>query len=139
MAKQSCCTFRNEGGESTRANAARKGKAFTTEDFPLTGNVGLIQSLKFIGISKSYAYFLHLVATYDKDGNRIDEGKVAPFPWLPMPDSITRAPGRKKIFLAEEIRAWRDAITRRSRQIDDAKTNKPSALIKREEIQHEQQ
>ncbi|KZC40410.1 hypothetical protein RHOFW510R12_04025 [Rhodanobacter sp. FW510-R12] len=87
----------------------------------MSGNVGLPPSLKFVGLSNSSAHQYGLVPIYDDDGNRIDQGKVAPFPWLPMPDSIVRAPGRKKIFPAEEIRAWRDAITHRSRK--GAQTN----------------
>ena len=136
MAKQSCCTFRNEGGEFARANAARQVEAFTAEDFPWTGNVGLIPSLKFAGTSKSSGYSWGLIPIFDEDGNRIDERKLPPFPWLPMPDSITRAPGQKKIFLAEEIRAWRDAITRRSRQIDGITLNNPNALHERGDNQH---
>lgn len=103
----------------------------------MSGNVGLRQSLKFGGLSKSKAHQDGLVPMYDDERNRIDHGKVAPFPWLPMPDSIVREPGKKKIFAAEEIRAWRDAITRRSRQSDDTKTNKPSALTTRGDNQHD--
>ncbi|MBN8924953.1 MAG: hypothetical protein J0I96_17920 [Rhodanobacter sp.] len=115
--------FSYEGDGSVRPRAARQSTHGNTEDFPTSGNVGLLQSLKFVGISRSKAYQYGLVPLYDEDGNRIDEGKVAPFPWLPMPDSIIRAPGQKKIFLAEEIRAWRDAVTHRSRQGDQTNPN----------------
>lgn len=116
MAMHSPNTSSYEGDGSIRPKAARQNTHGNTEDFPTSGNVGLLQSLKFAGISRSKAYQHGLVPVYDEDGNRIDEGKVAPHPWLPMPDSIICAPGQKKIFLAEEIRAWRDAVIARSRQ-----------------------
>lgn len=109
-------TFGAEGGGSARPETARQNTHGNTADFPTSGNVRLLPSLKFAGISKSKGYQYGLIPVYDDDGNRIDEGKVAPFPWLPMPESIIRAPGQKKIFLAEEIRAWRDAVTNHSRQ-----------------------
>jgi|GEM_PF-6443471 len=102
----------------------------------MSGNVGLQRSLKFGGLSNSKAYQYGLVPIYDEKRNRIDSGKEAPFPWLPMPDSIVREPGQRKIFLAEEIRAWRDAITSRSREIDTIATNKSNALVERGENQH---
>lgn len=108
--------FSDEGGGSIRPESVRQSILDRTEGFPVSGNVGLLSSLKFAGISKSKGYQYGLIPVYDDAGNRIDEGKVAPFPWLPMPDSIIRAPGQKKIFLAEEIRAWRDAVTNHSRQ-----------------------
>lgn len=132
-------TFNDEGGGSIRPESARQNTRDNIEGFPTSGNVGLLPSLKFAGISKSRAYQYGLVPMYDDDGNRIDQGKVAPFPWLPMPDSIIRAPGQKKIFLAEEIRVWRDAITNRSRRHDSANPNKTIALIERGDNYHEQQ
>lgn len=109
-------TFSDEGGGSVCPNVARQKNRDNIEGFPTSGNVGLFPSLKFAGLSKSKGYQYGLIPVYDDAGNRIDQGKVAPFPWLPMPDSIIRAPGQKKIFLAEEIRAWRDAVTNHSRQ-----------------------
>jgi len=125
-------TFHDEGDGSVRPKAARRSAHGNIEDFPTSGNVGLASSLKFVGLSKSKGYQYGLIPVYDDAGNRIDEGKVAPFPWLPMPDSIIRAPGQKKIFLAEEIRAWRDAVTHRSRQGDQTNPNIKFALNERE-------
>lgn len=102
----------------------------------MSGNVGLQRSLNFAGLSNSKAYQDGIVPIYDEKRNRIDPGKQAPFPWLPMPDSIVREPCKRKIFLAEEIRAWRDAITRRSRQIDGITLNNPNALHERGDNQH---
>jgi hypothetical protein len=130
-------TFSAEGGGSIRPSRVRRGHPHEVEDFPMSGNVGLHQSLKFAGLSKSKAYQYGLVPIYDEKRNRIDPGKEAPFPWLPMPDSIIREPGQRKIFLAEEIRAWRDAITHRSRQIDSITLNNPNALYERGDNQHD--
>lgn len=125
-------TLSDEGADSARPRDARQNARGETDEFPMSGNVGLSPSLKFAGISNSAAYEHGLVPVYDKNRNRIDSGKVAPFPWLPMPDSIVREPGQKKIFLAEEIRLWRDAITKRSRQVDGITTHHSTALIERE-------
>ena len=54
----------------------------------MSGNVGLAASLKFAGLSKSKGYQYGLIPVYDDAGNRIYQGKVAPFPWLPMPDDV---------------------------------------------------
>lgn len=124
--------FNDEGGGSVRPKAARQNAHGNTAAFPTSGNVGLAPSLKFAGLSKSKGYQYGLIPVYDEDGNRIDEGKVAPHPWLPMPDSIIRAPGQKKIFLAEEIRVWRDAVTNRSRQSGQTNRNIKFVLNERE-------
>lgn len=132
MAMHSQNTFSDEGDGSVRPNGVRRSAHGNAEDFPTSGNVGLPPILKFAGISKSKAYQYGLVPVYDKNGKRINEGMVAPpHPWLPMPDSIIRVPGQKKIFLAEEVRAWRDAITNRSRHL-----NNSNALYERGEPQH---
>ena len=133
MAKYLASALCNEGVGSARSRNARHSPSGEVEEFPMSGNVGLLESLKFARLSKSKGYQYGLIPVYDRDRNRIDHGKVAPFPWLPMPDSIIREPGQKKIFLAEEIRLWRDAITSRSRRIDVIALNNPSALIKRGE------
>lgn len=127
MAMHSQNTFSDEGDESVRPNAVRQSAHGNAEDFPTSGNVGLPPSLKFAGISRSKAYQYGLVPIYDENGNRINESEVAPHPWLPMPNSIIRAPGLKKIFLAEEIRAWRDAVTARSRR--SAQTNPDNKFV----------
>lgn len=139
MTMHSPSAFIDEGGGSVRPQAARRSTYGEAENFPTSGNVGLAASLKFAGLCRSRAYQYGLVPIYGDDGNRIDQGKVAPFPWLPMPDSIIRAPGQKKIFLAEEIRTWRDAVTARSRQGAQTNLNKTNALIERGDNQHEQQ
>ncbi|ULU23382.1 hypothetical protein DYST_00278 [Dyella terrae] len=48
--------------------------------------------------------------------------------------SLVRNRNGKKLFLAEEIRAWRKVVRDRSRQVDDTNTNNSCALIKRGEI-----
>jgi hypothetical protein len=136
MAMHSQNTFSIEGDGSVRPDRARRSHHDNAEDFPMSGNVGLRECLEFAGISKSTAYQCGLVPMYDRDRNRIDPGKVAPFPWLPMPDSIVREPGQKKIFLAEEIRAWRDAVVNRSRRLDGLTLNNPNALYERGENRH---
>jgi hypothetical protein len=136
MPLHSSNTFGTEGGGSACARTARQYAQGETDEFPMSGNVGLNQCLRFAGISKSTAYAYGLVPIYDEGGIRIDPGKAAPFPWLPMPDSIVRGPGQKKIFLAEEIRAWRDAVVNRSRRLDSPTLNSPNALYKRGENQH---
>lgn len=128
--------FSTEGGSSIRSSRVRRSLPHEVEDFPVSGNVGLQQSLRFACVSKSMAYGHGLIPVYDRNRKRKDSGKVAPFPWLPMPDSIVREPGQRKIFLAEEIRAWRDAITRRSRQIEGITLNNSDALYERGDNQH---
>jgi hypothetical protein len=136
MTKHLLSTFSNERGGSVRPSRARRSTPQEVEDFPVSGNVGLHQCLTFAGLSNSKAYQDGLVPMYDDKRNRIDPGKEAPFPWLPMPDSIVREPGQRKLFLAEEIRAWRDAITHRSRQIDGITLNSPNALYARGDNHH---
>lgn len=136
MLLHSSNTFGTEGGGSACARSARQYAQGETDEFPMSGNVGLNQCLKFAGISKSTAFAQGIVPIYDDSGKRIEPRKVAPFPWLPMPDSIVRRPGQRKIFLAEEIRAWRAAITGRSRQIDGITLNSPNAPHVRGDNQH---
>ena len=114
-----------EGGKVTQA---------AMQEFPYSGNVPLKPVLVFAGLSKATAYKYGIVPEYNDAGELLETGKVPPFPWMRMPHSLIRNPNGKKLFLAEEIRTWREAVRDRSRQVDDANTNNSSALIKRGEI-----
>jgi len=105
-----------------------------TFEFPHSGNATLKQVLIFAGLSKATAYKHGIVPEYDDDGQLIDTGKVPPFPWSRMPHSLVRNRKGKKLFLAEEIRAWRQAVRDRSREIDAIAINNSNALVERGEI-----
>ena len=96
------------------------------------GNWTLHESLAFVNLGKSSAHSYGIVPGYDDNGRRKHTDRVPPFPWLPMPDSIVRSARGRKLFLAEEIIAWRDAMRDRSRQIDAIAINHSKALVERE-------
>jgi hypothetical protein len=125
-------TASDEGDKNIHRNHQRT----AAQDFPYSGNVALKPCLVFAGLSKATAYYYGIVPEYDDNGQLIETGKEPPFPWIRMPHSLVRNRKGKKLFIAEEIRAWRQAVRDRSRQFDDANTNNSSALIKRGEIQH---
>ncbi len=84
------------------------------------GNWTLHESLEFVNLGKSSAHSYGIVPSYDDNGRRKHTDRTPPFPWLPMPDSIVRNERGRKLFLAEEIIAWRNAMRDRSRRIDEA-------------------
>jgi len=96
------------------------------------GNWTLLESLAFANLGKSTAHSYGIVPGYDDNGRRKHTDRTPPFPWLPMPDSIIRSERGRKLFLAEEIIAWRDAMRDRSRQIDAININHSKALVERE-------
>jgi hypothetical protein len=106
--------FRKEGAKRLRGNAV-SARALARQ-FPLTGNVTLLEATTFVGIGTSTAYSYGIVPMYDASGKRKHTNRVAPFPWLPMPDSLIRTEHGRKLFEAEEIHAWRHAMRARSRQ-----------------------
>lgn len=114
-----------EGGKVFHCNC---GRAVETHEFPYSGNVALKQSLDFAGLSHATAYKYGIVPEYGDDGQLADTGKVPPFPWIRMPDSLIRCRNGKKLFDAAEIRAWLEAVRERSRQIGAANTSNLSAL-----------
>ena len=83
-------------------------------------NWSLRESLAFANLGKSTAHGYGIVPSYDDNGRRKQTSRNTPFPWLPMPDSIIRSERGRKLFLAEEIIAWRDAIRDRSRRMEEA-------------------
>jgi hypothetical protein len=97
------------------------------------GNWTLRESLAFANLGKSTAHVYGIVPGYDDNGRRKQTGRKAPFPWLPMPDSIIRSERGRKLFLAEEIIAWRNAMRDRSRQIDAIAINSTYALVELED------
>jgi hypothetical protein len=103
----------------------------------LVGNITLRQALAFMGIARSTAYHYGIVAEYNERGKRKPPRRTPPFPWLPMPDSITRSGSCRKLFRAEDILAWRDAMHARSSQMADCnravETGKNGLRCSREE------
>jgi len=112
-----------EGDEVTRRDHGRVANA---QDFPYSGNVALKPTLAFAGLSKATAYKYGIVPEYDDDGQLVDTGKTPPFPWSRMPHSLIRNRNGKKLFDAAEIRAWRESVRDRSRQIDGISPNNPT-------------
>lgn len=107
--------FREEGLQCVCCNASHR--LALAPQFPMTGNVTLLEAIAFVRLGKSTAYKYGVIPEYDENGERKNTEKAAPpFPWLPMPDSIIRNEHGRKLFCAEEIRAWRDAMRARSRQ-----------------------
>jgi hypothetical protein len=103
----------------------------------LVGNITLRQALAFTGIARSTAYKYGLVPEYDECGRRKPPRRPPPFPWLPMPDSITRSGSCRKLFRAEDILEWRDAMHDLSRQVDGIAPHHSNTLIKRGGNRHE--
>lgn len=103
----------------------------------LVGNIPLRQSLAFVGIARSTAYEYGLVPEYDECGRRKPSRRAPPFPWTAMPDSITRSGSCRKLFRAEDILEWRDAMHDRSRQVDGIATHHSNTLIERGGDRHE--
>ena len=122
-----------EGGNTIRRDYERTA---AEQEFPHSGNVALKPVLVFAGLSKATAYKYGIVPEYDDSGQLVKTGKNPPFPWTRMPHSLVRRRKGKKLFLAEEIRAWLKAAHDRSRQNDDADTNN-SVPIKHGDIRHE--
>lgn len=114
MSMPSHAPYRKEGAQRLRGNAV-SARALARQ-FPLTGNVTLLETITFVRLGKSTAYDYGIVPKYDASGKRKQTNKVAPFPWLPMPDSLIRNEHGRKLFEAEEIHAWRHAMRARSRQ-----------------------
>ena len=127
-------TLHPSSGEGGNAIRRHYESPAAEQEFPHSGNVALKPVLVFAGLSKATAYKYGLVPEYDDGGQLVKTGKEPPFPWTLMPHSLVRRRKGKKLFLAEEIRAWLQAVRDRSRQLDDANTNNSSALIKRGEI-----
>jgi len=129
-------TLHAGSGEGDKVFYGDHERTAVTHEFPHSGNVALKPVLVFAGLSKATAYKHGIVPVYDDDGQLIDTGKAPPFPWSRMPHSLVRNRKGKKLFPAEEIRAWLQAVRDRSRQIDAIAINNANALIKRGENHH---
>lgn len=123
MSPHALSTAALEGGKAARRNQRAEAAAL---DFPYSGNVTLKEVLAFARLSKTNAYKFGVVPEYGDDGKLRDKGKITPFPWIRMPHSLIRNSNGKKIFDAAEIRAWRESVRDRSRQIDGISLNNPT-------------
>lgn len=108
MSMLSNIPFRKEGVRRLRGNGVSAHPS--ARQFPQTGNVTLLEAITFVGLGRSTAYHYGIVPTYDASGKRKHTNRVAPFPWLPMPESLIRNEHGRKLFEAEKIHAWRDAM-----------------------------
>jgi len=126
-------TFNTAKTDGSKTQPPDLDRRVIAQDFPYSGNVALDRTLSFVGVCKATAYKWGLVPVYDDNGRLVETGRVPPYPWTRMPHSITRDPRRKKLFLAEEIRAWRETVRDRSRQIDAIAINNANALVERQD------
>ena len=126
-------TLHAGSGEGEKVFYGDRERTEATHEFPYSGNVALKQVLVFAGLSKATAYKHGIVPVYDDYGQLITTGEAPPFPWCRMPHSLVRNRKGKKLFLAEEIRAWRQAVRDRSRLIDGIATHHSNTLVERED------
>jgi len=116
MSMPSLMPFCKEGPQRICSKSSDFSGLALAPQFPMTGNVTLLEVLAFVKVSKASAYKFGIVAMFDDDGVLIETGKIPPFPWTRMPHPIINIKKGKKLFDAAEIHTWRNAIRDRAYQ-----------------------